>query len=242
MAGRGRLKNFYLLLGVVVVAGVAALVYKSQTRGSATAETGPMPVVAADSVPPAAYVIGSDTAPVVIDDYSDFQCPFCAQLAILTFPDVRTRLVNTGIVRWRFHDRPLNIHNKTLRAHLAAACAAEQNKFFQMHDQIYFHQGDWVESNHTDDLLRDYAKGLGLNMDAYDACVKSAKPMARIQAESRRADQMGINSTPTLLVNGRVYDSEKRGLGFDDLKAYVDSVAAVVHAEREKESSATATR
>ncbi|HKI96507.1 MAG TPA: thioredoxin domain-containing protein, partial [Gemmatimonadales bacterium] len=136
MAGRGRLKNFYLLLGVVVVGGVAALVYTSQTRGSSTTETGPMPVVAADSVPPAAYVIGSDTAPVVIDDYSDFQCPFCAQLAILTFPDVRTRLVNTGIVRWRFHDRPLNIHNKTLRAHLAAACAAEQNKFFPMHDQI----------------------------------------------------------------------------------------------------------
>ncbi len=240
MAGRGGLKNFYALLGVVVIAGVAALVYKSKTRGSSAAEMGPMPVVTADSVPPAAYMVGSDTAPVVIDDYSDFQCPFCAQLAILTFPDVRTRLINTGLVRWRFHDRPLNIHNKTLRAHLAAACAAEQNEFFPMHDQIYFHQGDWVESDHTDDLLRSYAKAIGLNMDAYDACVKSAKPMARIQAEARRADQMGINSTPTLFVNGRLYASEKRGLGYDQLKAYVDSVAAVVHAERERETKATA--
>ena len=124
MAQRGNLKFFYWGLAVVAVAG-GAWIWVAAHRTPANAYTQPLPaseVAAAAAFP--GYVLGSDSAPVVVDDYSDFECPFCAELALLTFPDVRSRLINAGVVRWRFHDRPLaSIHPKTLGAHEAAVAS-----------------------------------------------------------------------------------------------------------------------
>lgn len=231
MAGRGGLKGFYILVGLVIVGGIVALVYRSRAASSGASPM-PVPIAVADSVPPAAYIVGSDSAPVVVDDYSDFECPFCAQLAILTFPDIRTRLINTGKVRWRFHDRPLNIHPNTMVAHMAAGCAAEQNRFYEMHDQIYFHQGDWAESGNPANYMRQYAKQIGLDMDAYDRCMKTEAPLPRLEADTARENRLGINSTPTLFINGQRYEGQS--LGFDDLRKVIDSAAAAARAQSAK--------
>jgi protein-disulfide isomerase len=225
VAQRGNLKFFYWGLAVVAVAG-GAWIWVAAHRAPGDAYARPLPaseVAAAAGFP--GYILGSDSAPVVVDDYSDFECPFCAELAILTFPDVRSRLIDSGLVRWRFHDRPLtSIHPKTLGAHEAAACAAEQGKFWGMEDQLYSHQGAWVAARSSEKNFADYASALGLNMDQYNQCMGSHKYLARIQASAQHADQLGITGTPTLFINGKPYDIQ-RGLSYDSLKAAIEAAA-----------------
>jgi protein-disulfide isomerase len=219
------LRMFYWGLGVVAVAS-GGWIWVAANRDTSSVYAQPLPaaeIAAAAGFP--GYSLGSDSAPVVIDDYSDFQCPFCGELAILTEPDVRSRLISAGLVRWRFHDRPLNIHNKTFGAHEAAACAAEQGKFWEMHDQLYGHQGSWVAARNPEKNFAAYARTLGLDMSKYDDCMRSHRYLARIQASGQHADSLGITSTPTLFINGQPYDVQKNGLAYDALKAAIEAAA-----------------
>ena len=87
--------------------------------------------------------MGSATAPLEVTEFGDFECPQCGRFATLTEPDVRTRLVNTGTIRWRYIDFPLEMHRNTWNASIAAACADEQGKFWEMHDAIFAAQDRW---------------------------------------------------------------------------------------------------
>ena len=138
MAQSVNLKPFYVALGVIAVAGGAWIV----TASGGTTVT--IPEMATGSAFPG-YSLGSDSAKVEIIEYADFECPACAMFTILTSPDVKTRLVNTGRVRWTFRDFPLPMHPKAPVAHLAAACAGDQSQFWAMHDQLFYNRGAWVE-------------------------------------------------------------------------------------------------
>ncbi len=220
MAG-SRLTTFYAALGAIAVAG-GAVIWMS-TRGG---DTGPdvLPVPVGDATPHAGYTMGSEDAPVVVDDYSDFECPACARLAVLTLPDVKRRLVETGMVKWRFHDRPLPNFPRSPIAHHAAACADEQGRFWEMHDQLYFQQSQWSREANRERRFRDYARAIGLDVNHYDDCMRSNRYRQRIAASVEAAAAAGINSTPTLFINGRRADL--RTLGYDELRELIEKAAA----------------
>ena len=142
MAGKS-LTPFYITLGVLAVAGVAFLVRSTSgsRRPALTTET-TAPLAAG----PRGVTVGSDSAPVEVMEFSDFECPWCGQYARIQLPDVRQRLLPTGKVRWRFVNFPLTGHQKSPFAHLAGACANEQGKFWEMHDAIYANQSQWSTS------------------------------------------------------------------------------------------------
>jgi protein-disulfide isomerase len=173
----------------------------------------------ADSIAFEGHVQGSDSAPVTVVEYADFVCPACAQFAIYTMEDARRRLIQTGQVRWVFRDFPLNIHPNAMAAHLAAACAGEQGRFWEMHDQLYFNHGRWVREARPERRLRDFARDLGLDLSAYDRCVADAGIRARIEASARDAAERGIGSTPTFDVGTRRVSGI---LLFDSLRTLVE--------------------
>ena len=115
--GSRRMKGFYLLLVAVAAIGGGVLWYGSQ-RQAAPAPSGPVAVAAADGF--RGYTLGSDAAPIEIVEYSDFECPFCASFATVQMPVIRTQLIATGKVRWRFRDFPLPTHAYSRYAALAA--------------------------------------------------------------------------------------------------------------------------
>lgn len=195
MAGR-QLKWFYAALGVIVVVGVAALAMARRGSGGAI-EVAPTPVAVGSFE---GHVLGSDSAPVTIIEYADFECPACAQFAVLTGPDVKQRLVASGRVRWVFRDFPLEIHRHALAAHLAAACAGEQGRFWEMHDQIFFNHGRWVRESRPERRLRDLARALNLDMSRYDSCIDSRRLLGQIEATKQEGLARGIQSTPTFEV------------------------------------------
>ncbi len=222
MAGPVAIKRFYYGLGALALVGAGIIWWAARGDDGVTVTTAMPPgsPVGAEVLP--GYVVGSDSAPVEVIEYADFQCPACRVFTILTFPDVYERLIKTGRVKWRFRDRPLSGHDRAPLAHHAAACAGEQDRFWGMHDQLYHFQPDWSTGLGVARKFRNYARTVGLDIDRYEECMDSNRFQARIAATAQQATNDGVTSTPTLVVGGvRVSGS----VAYDRLKAIIDSVA-----------------
>jgi len=215
------MKGFYLLLVGVAVIGGGVLWYSSQQRTPvpAPAPSGPVPVAAADGF--RGYTLGSDSAPIEITEYSDFECPFCASFATVQMPVIREQLIATGRVRWRYRDFPLPTHSYSRYAALAAQCAGEQGKFWEMHDQLFTNH-QWAQTaKNPRGLFRDFVRAIGLDLDKYDACMDGQRYAGRIQASVQEGEARGVKGTPSFYVNGRPYQGRSAS---DDFKALVDSL------------------
>jgi protein-disulfide isomerase/uncharacterized membrane protein len=166
------------------------------------------PIVDADSVFRAdAPTKGRPDAPVTIVEFSDFQCPACGQ----AFGDLHELLARRSDVRLVFRNFPLDsscneampraLHPDACNAATAAECARRQNRFWEYHDRLFEHQ-------HTldrDSLFR-YARELELDIPTFRACLDDPATRARIADDVRAGIAAGIESTPTLFINGRRID------------------------------------
>lgn len=213
--------GFVAVIGVVLVAGAAGIWTTMQNK--------PKPIELAAGTPlPAAegYLRGKPDAPITIMEFADFECPGCGQFATLQGPDIKARLVDAGLVNFRFYDFPLTtIHANTMAAHLAAACADDQGKFWEMHDALFAGQYDWSTqaTSNPRKIIDGYAQQIGLDMAAYGQCFDTQKHVPRIQANAKAGTERGVSSTPTLIINNKVYPG---GLPFDQIKKLVDSLTA----------------
>jgi protein-disulfide isomerase len=211
------MNRFYLVLGAVALAGIAWLVYQVGKPSGVSIPVN-VTVLAADTAGFRGYLMGSPAAPVEISEFADFQCPACENFETIQFPSVEQQLIATGMVRWRYRDFPLDMHpNARLAAH-AAACAEEQNKYWEMHKAIYARQAEWSPARNAAGRFSGYAGDVGLDVGRYDACMKSAKYAGRIQASVDEGTKLGITGTPTFLIGGRLYPNV---LGSDSIRALV---------------------
>jgi len=217
-------RQFYLvLLGIAVIGGL--LIWR--TAGKANSR-----VVAIDvkATPAQAegYLMGNPDAPVQIMEFADFECPACGQFATVTEPDVRKRIVQTGLASYRFFDFPLTeIHKNTLAASNAAACASDQGKFWEMHDLIYQHQPEWSTEATSDPkkFFGRYANQIGLDVSSWSKCYDDEKHLQRIMANRAEGERRNIRQTPTFIIGTKMIPGS---ISYDMLKAYVDSAAAQV--------------
>ena len=221
MAGTNAgMNRFYLLLALVAVVGLGAILYLV-TRPSSVSIPANVTIQASDTTGFRGYIKGSPTAPVEITEFADYQCPFCQTFATLQMPTIQERLIDTGRLRWRYRDFPLQQHSFARLAAHSAACADEQGKYWQQHDRIYEGQQDWASGN-AGSLFRNYARAAGLDIGRYDACMKAGKYAGRIQASYNEGVQLGVSSTPTLLVGNRLYRGR---VDSDAITKLVDSLA-----------------
>ena len=178
-------------------------------------------VQAADTAGFRGYLLGSDSAKVEITEYADYQCPFCQTFSTLQMPTIKERLIDTGRLRWRYRDFPLQQHSFARVSAHSAACADEQGKYWEQHRKIYEGQAEWAESHDAAPIFRGYAQANGLNLARYDTCMQTAKYAGRIQASYDEGVRAGVNATPTLLVAGRLYQGR---LDSDAISRLVDSL------------------
>jgi protein-disulfide isomerase len=214
---------FYVALAALAIAGLGTLGYVA-TRGA------DRQVVTLDPNLPAVqsegYVIGSASAPVEVIEFADFECPACAQFATLHEPDVRSRLVQPGHIRFRFLDYPLVEigHRNSPTASLAAACANEQGKFWEMHDAIFSTQDRWATeaTRNPRGVIDPLAQQVGLDVARYRQCMDTQRYVANIQAHRRAAERYKVTSTPSFVIGGKVYAGS---LPYDEFKRRVDEEA-----------------
>ena len=218
------LNRFYVVLGVLAAVAVGALLYL-MNRSSTPTVPANVKVEAGDTAGFRGYVLGSATAPVEVIEYADYQCPACQSFDVVEFPYVKERLIQTGRVRWVYRDFPLDQPHKWTRlsAH-SAACANEQGKYWEQHSSLYEAQPEWSVSNDAGDMFRDFAQTNGMDVAKYDACMSSLRYAGRIQASSDEGLRLGVNSTPSFIIGGRLYAGVQP---YDRLRALVDSLAPV---------------
>ncbi|MES2178962.1 MAG: thioredoxin domain-containing protein [Gemmatimonadota bacterium] len=231
--GPGR--GFWLGLAGIAVLGIAVLAWQTTQKPAAIRKVDPsLPTLKAEG-----YLMGSPTAPLEIVEFADFECPSCGQFATLTEPDVRARLVNTGKVRIRFMDFPLEMHKNTWHAHLAAACANDQGKFWEMHDAIFANQDKWngETTGRPRGPLGDLAKGIGLDMAKYNTCMDAETHLPQVQANQAEGLRRNVNQTPTFLFGDELRPG---AASFDTFKAYAEMALAADSTRKAKEADSVA--
>src|SRR3954467_7448536 len=175
MAGtQAGVKRFYTLFAVLALAGVGVLAYLL-LKPSTISIPANVTAQPSDTSGFHGYVKGSKDAPVEITEFADYQCPFCQTFATLQMPTIEDRLINSGRLRWRYRDFPLQQHTFSRLAAHSAACADEQGKYWDQHMRIYEGQQAWAESRNAASIFRQYAQKGGLDMVRYDACMKAGK-------------------------------------------------------------------
>ncbi len=214
------MKRFYGVLAGVAVIGLGVLGYLLAKPASVSIPAN-VTIQAADTAGFRGYIKGSESAPVEITEFADYECPFCQTFATLQMPTIEERLIRTGRVRWRYRDFPLQQHQFARLAAHAAACGEEQGKYWELHDRIYEGQSAWAAGDAAGHF-REYAKALGLELNRYDSCMKSSKYAGRIQASVEEGMRLGVSSTPTLLVGNRLYQGR---FDSDAITRLVDSLA-----------------
>jgi protein-disulfide isomerase len=183
----------------------AAVVYLALIGGALLA---PGPVAGQTSAARAAAALqnrtkGSASALVTVYEMSDFQCPYCRQFALETFPQLDREYIATGKVRWVFINFPLT----SIHAHAAAAaqvglCAARQNGFWQMHDLLFRNQERWAPQEEPGPFFLSLADSAKLSKPAMLDCLKAPETLEAVKADAEGAARSGAGSTPTFYIEG----------------------------------------
>jgi protein-disulfide isomerase len=208
---------FLAILGGIAVVGLGALLWLNNRPEAPILATN---VDANMTMEAKGYLLGNPDAPVQVLEWADFECPACSSFATLTEPDVRKRLVETGQVSFRFFDFPLSSHRNTWAASNAAACANDQNKFWEYHDELFARQDRWAGIPRPKGVFEDIAKTVALDVSAWEQCYDSQKHQAQIQANAREGEKRGVNQTPTFIIGTKRVPG---AVGWDTFKAYVDT-------------------
>lgn len=158
---------------------------------------------------------GPATAPVTLIEFSDYQCPYCKRAE----PTVAQLLSDYGDkIRFVYRDYPLQFHPRALPASLAAHCAADQGKFWELHKNLMNEQGDL-----SDDDIKKRAGTVGLDATAFNACYEAKKHESEVQASFQDGQNVGVTGTPSFFVNGRMLVGAR---SIEEFKSLIDEELA----------------
>jgi len=142
--------------------------------------------------------LGNLSAKVTIISFSDYACPACADFEQSVFPQLKAAYIDTGRVSYTFRDFPLQIHEQSFPAAVAADCADEQRQFWPYHDELFQHSAEL--SNET---FLAIATDLGLDLERFQACIASGRHDEEVRRDYIAGiNQGGVTGTPTFFING----------------------------------------
>jgi protein-disulfide isomerase len=141
--------------------------------------------------------IGPVSAPLVVVEFSDFQCPYCARLTASLHT---MREVFGDQMRLEFRNLPLEMHEMARPAALAALCAHQEGKFWELHDLLFENQAEL-----TTDVILALGTQVGLNEATLQTCMNSEETRLMLEADRHAAEAFGVQGTPTFFINGVRY-------------------------------------
>lgn len=155
---------------------------------------------------------GNDCA-ITIIEYSEFQCPYCERVQ----PAARQLLKEyQGKIRWIVRDFPLGFHNRAKPAAIAARCAQDQGKYWEMYEELFKNQ-----KSLNDPDLKKMAQKVGLDMKKYDDCYANpGKHVAVIDENTKSGEKLGVTGTPAFFINGKRLSG---ALPYEEFKRVIES-------------------
>ncbi len=158
-----------------------------------------------------ANAAGDPNAPIKIDEYSDFQCPYCRNFYEQTEAQLMDTFVKDGTVYFTYHSFGEFIGSESAASAEAAYCAGDQNKFWEMHDMLFANQNGENIGGFADRRLTAFAKQLGLDMNQFTSCFDGKNYAALIKKDGADGLAAGIKATPSFIlsytVNGKIITS-----------------------------------
>lgn len=153
---------------------------------------------------------------ITIVEYSEFQCPFCERVQ----PAAKRILKEyQGKIRWIVRDFPLGFHNRARPAAIAARCAKDQGKYWDMYEELFNNQKSLSDAD-----FKKYAGNIKLDVKKYEDCVsKPQKHIEAIEANLRSGEKLGVTGTPAFFINGRRLSG---ALPYEEFKKVIDSELA----------------
>jgi protein-disulfide isomerase len=146
---------------------------------------------------------GDNKATVTVIEYSDFQCPFCKRFHEQVLPLILNDYVKTGKVKFAYKHFAF-LGDESRWAAQAAECAADQNRFWDMHELLFSRQVGENVGAFTKDNLINLAKEIKLDSKAFETCLNQDKTLERVQADSAEGNKIGVRGTPSFLINGKL--------------------------------------
>jgi protein-disulfide isomerase len=208
---RQRITFILVVVGAALV--IAGLLAAPSIRNAMT-PVGEIVQITPNSPPNAnANSMGDPNAPVKIEEYSDFQCPYCKQFNDDTEQQMINSFVATGQVYFVYNSMGNWVSDNIGRggtesqdAAEAAYCAGDQNKFWEYHDMLFANwKGEGVGS-FTPKRLMAFAEALNLNMNEFNSCYNSNKYRSKVQQDKVNGIKAGINGTPAFIINGKLVE------------------------------------
>jgi protein-disulfide isomerase len=188
------------LVAIAVLAGIAACA--SNAPPPATPATPPAPATNSQADE---RILGSADAQVMIIEFTDLQCPYCARFARDTWPLLRERYVDTGRIRFATRDLPLPFHEFAEPAAVAARCAGQQGKFWEYREALFRDQSQLSQARYA-----ALAGTFGLDTVRFETCRASRAVLDSVRADAALAASNGIASTPSFVI-GRVVNGQFEG-------------------------------
>jgi protein-disulfide isomerase len=139
---------------------------------------------------------GKVDAPITVVEYSDYQCPFCARSYRDVMPKLQEEYIDTGKLRFVMREYPLSsIHKNATNASMAALCAGDQGKYWEMHDLLFENQKQLGVDN-----LKSFASTIGLDTASFNECLDGKKTSGKVQKDMASASKLGMGGTPGFFI------------------------------------------
>ncbi len=162
-------------------------------------------------------VKGNANAKVTIVEFSEYQCPFCKRYIDESYSLIMEDYGDQ--IRYIFRDFPLPFHANAQPTALAARCAGDQGKYWEMHDLLFEEQANWSGKEDITNDLTSYANQIGLNQSAFSSCLSSEKFAQAIEDDISLGQKVGVSGTPSFFINGQMIVG---ALPYDNFKAIID--------------------
>ncbi len=215
-----------MILGIVGAVAVTTMLIILNQPDDPASES-----ITFSSIPQDGSVLGNDAATVAVVEYADYQCPFCGQFAREILPRLIEDFVEPGNITFEFRVFPFlggsdltSPSNESVQAAEAAACAMDQGEFWEYNHLLFENQDGENQGAFSDDRLQAIAGQLGLDQDAFSSCLDSSQHQQDVLDDFTATQAAGINSTPTLLINGQTVQYTTQG--YDLLKRQIEAALA----------------
>jgi protein-disulfide isomerase len=155
---------------------------------------------------PGGFSVGKEDAPLVLVEYTDYQCPFCQRFHNDTFAQIKSNYIDTGKVRFMSRDFPLSFHENAMRSAVAGRCAAEQGKYWELRHTMIVNA-----SQLQADKIMGYAQNASIDVAKFKTCIDSDKYKTAIDKDIAEGTAAGVTGTPSFVL-GRVQNGKLEGV------------------------------
>jgi protein-disulfide isomerase len=216
VAQRNRRLAFIAIVAVAAIAIVVILI----RQGSPAAFTGSVVVPTPIDAPNVqGTAMGDPNAPVRVDEYSDYQCPYCRQFQENTLPLLAANEIANGQVYFVYH--PFSFIGQESRdAANAAYCANDQGKFWEYSETLFANQAGENAGTFSQSMLLALGDALNLDMTSFKTCVSGNQHKAEVDQAYAQGVAAGVKSTPSFVINGKLVLG---ALPYDQFQAQIQS-------------------